>query len=156
MALVWGEGPVAFQQQQRHLSPRVVSIYSHDLYGPLQLKTIVYLNFPFSTHCSRAAETGKQMKRAAQTAVLVAVGMAAGYRLPLPHRLHLARTRKAAGCGYTRTKALFGRRHRITYIQNAGSFHTVVLYIFCPIVVLPKFLWWDLLSVPEHMIECKK
>ena len=47
MALVWGEGPVAFQQQQRHLSPRVVSIYSHDLYGPLQLKTIVYLISPF-------------------------------------------------------------------------------------------------------------
>ena len=85
-----------------------------------------------------------------QTAVLAAVGMAAGYRLTLPRRLHLARTRKAAGCGYTRTKALFGRGHRITYIHDAGS---SLLWLFCPIMMLPKFLWWDLLSVPEHMIE---
>ena len=95
------------------------------------------------------------MKRAVQSAVLAAVGTAAGYRLTLPRRLHLACTRKAAGCGYTRTKALFGGGHRITYIDNAASFQSVVLCLFCPFVGLPKLLWWDLLSVPEHMIERK-
>ena len=93
------------------------------------------------------------MKRAA---ALAAVGMAAGHRLTLPHRLHLARTRKAAGWPYSRTKALFGRGHHITYIHNAESLQTGVLHLFCPIVVLPKLLWWDLLSVPEHMMESKE
>ncbi len=85
--------------------------------------------------------------------LLAAAGVAAGYRVTLPYRLNLARTRKAAGWPCTRTKALFGRGHRVTYIHNADSSKTLVLCLFSPLVLVPKFLWWDLLSVPEHLIE---
>ena len=37
MALVWGEGPVALQRSRDTSCRTVVSICSHDPYGPLQL-----------------------------------------------------------------------------------------------------------------------
>ena len=75
------------------------------------------------------------------------------YRSSLRLRLRVARRRTASGWASTTSKIL--GVSRITYVPQHEAGRVIFGWLFPPLLLamIPKMLWWDLLSVPAAMMD---
>lgn len=82
------------------------------------------------------------------------VAAAALYRSTLNLRLRIARRRKLAGWASTAAPDCWGNS-RITYIPQHDALMAMLGILFPPLLFasVHKWLWWELLSVPEVLLQ---
>lgn len=81
------------------------------------------------------------------------LALAALYRSTLNLRLRIARQRKASGWASTSSPGWGGVR--VTYIPQHDGRQMALSMLFPPLLLFwsHKMLWWELLSVPEALVD---